>query len=551
VDLREYESAKFDLADILRTAASSRGEGAKSRIAELLARLARDQFNLVVVGHFSRGKTTLMNAILGTDRLPTGVLPLTSVITHVVYGSRERAQVEFEHGAIGFDVPMDTLADYITEHGNPGNVRQIRAARISLPVEILRRGFSFVDTPGLGSATEENTRTTERFLPEADAAIMVSAYDGPLTEEELRVAERITRSNRKLFFVLNKRDMVAPAARREVEEYVQARLTQACGRDLPHIFSLSAREGLAARLSRDPQASAASGVDEFEVEVTRFLIEDKNREFLRTIYGRTVQLLDALEGEGVEDLRHRLVALTHRNLSPKPPVPTALEGATSVPSRARASIRMEDCSICVRMAEASFSFLRQYQYALVSDAGQRERFAASGGLCGTHSSLYASVAADRDICVALAPLMKRLAAILRAVGEPSAGQPGAPQRALFETMPECILCRLEDEAELLAIAELAGQHDGFAADGRNVPSLCVPHLREVALQLGNRPTIHALADRQCAAAERLAEDMDRYVLRHDALRRGLASDEETRAARRAIAFVAGYSAVAARHRVRR
>ena len=57
---------------------------------------------------------------------------------------------------------------------------------MQLPAEFLRRGFLFVDTPGLGSAIEENTRTTESYLPEADAYLLVTSFDGPLSEEEMR-----------------------------------------------------------------------------------------------------------------------------------------------------------------------------------------------------------------------------------------------------------------------------------------------------------------------------------------------------------------------------
>jgi hypothetical protein len=55
-------------------------------------------------------------------------------------------------------------------------------AEIQLPAEILRRGFYFVDTPGLGSVIVENTLTTETFLPEADAFVLVTSYESPLSE---------------------------------------------------------------------------------------------------------------------------------------------------------------------------------------------------------------------------------------------------------------------------------------------------------------------------------------------------------------------------------
>ena len=99
ITLRDYEQHKFAIAEVLRSASTrvSRDEREwHDQAQDLFARLAEDRFNLVVVGQFNRGKTTLMNAIMGMDRLPTGIMPLTSVITTVAYGSKERAVLHFE-----------------------------------------------------------------------------------------------------------------------------------------------------------------------------------------------------------------------------------------------------------------------------------------------------------------------------------------------------------------------------------------------------------------------------------------------------------------------
>ena len=106
MDLRDYEQSKFEIAELLRsvdTFVSRDRHDLQDRIRDLFSRLAEDRFNLVVVGRFSRGKTSLMNAVLATDRLPTGIRPLTSVITTVAYGSKEQAIIR----RIGFHRPRD------------------------------------------------------------------------------------------------------------------------------------------------------------------------------------------------------------------------------------------------------------------------------------------------------------------------------------------------------------------------------------------------------------------------------------------------------------
>jgi predicted GTPase len=126
MDLREYEQLKFALAGLLRsveTMIPRDRHDQQDRIRDLFARLAEDRFNLVVVGRFSRGKTSLMNAVLATDRLPTGIRPLTSVITTVAYGSKERVIIRSIGHLLDQEIPFDALPDYISETGNSGNIR--------------------------------------------------------------------------------------------------------------------------------------------------------------------------------------------------------------------------------------------------------------------------------------------------------------------------------------------------------------------------------------------------------------------------------------------
>ncbi len=186
MDLKEYEQQKFAIAEIVRSAQAvdTKDQALQSDCRDLLTRLAEDRFNLLVVGRFSRGKSTLMNAILGGDLLPTGIVPLTSVITTVRYGSRKQLVLNFNNSSLRREVPLSQLAEYVTQQSNPGNIKNIAYVEIELPVEILRRGFFFVDSPGLGSSISENTDTTERFLPQADAFVLVTSYESPLSEEE-------------------------------------------------------------------------------------------------------------------------------------------------------------------------------------------------------------------------------------------------------------------------------------------------------------------------------------------------------------------------------
>ena len=84
-DLKTYTKAKQVVAREIRSLANffhrhDREQGA-DQCRELMVKLAEDRFTLAVVGQFKRGKSSLMNAVIGREILPTGILPVTSAVT--------------------------------------------------------------------------------------------------------------------------------------------------------------------------------------------------------------------------------------------------------------------------------------------------------------------------------------------------------------------------------------------------------------------------------------------------------------------------------------
>ena len=290
--LRDYLRAKQDVVDLLRDLQRLVGRvtpWASGRVDDLVRRLAEDRFQLVVLGQFKRGKTSLMNAIVGQAILPTGTVPVTSVVTSLRFGPSLRAHVK-RAGFPTLEVPIDQLPAYITERGNPGNEKRVLSATIDVPTPFLRRGLHFIDTPGIGSAHEHNTAATMAFLPEADAAILVTGADAPMSDAELTFLDAVRQHVRKLFFVLNKVDQVSDVERAEVERYTVQLLTRRLGVEAVRLFSVSAAEALAA--GTDEQRRERSGLPSLEAALASFLNDERRVVFLVALLDRAVAVVD-------------------------------------------------------------------------------------------------------------------------------------------------------------------------------------------------------------------------------------------------------------------
>ena len=175
---------------------------------ELNGRLTGQRLRVLVAGEAKRGKSTLVNALLGRPLLPMGVTPLTALPTTVRYGPDEGATAVFRDGHVaGF--PLQALDDLVTERGNPGNCRDLASVTVVVDAPVLACGAELVDTPGTGSVYAHNTAAAEAALETMDAAVFVLTADPPVSASERELMARVAGLSVAMFVVLNKADYLA------------------------------------------------------------------------------------------------------------------------------------------------------------------------------------------------------------------------------------------------------------------------------------------------------------------------------------------------------
>jgi hypothetical protein len=546
-DLRGYEQLKFELADVVREAGAKASElendDLQRRLRELLRRIAEDRFYLTVAGQFSRGKTTLLNAMLGMDRLPTGIVPITSVITAVSYDTHERVVLHFEGSHLTQDISLDELTEWITEQGNPGNRERIEMAEVQLPADILRRGAFLVDTPGLGSAIAENTQTTKRFLPQIDALLLVTSFEFPFSAEEVAFFRQVCSRRCKMFVIVNKLDLCPSAERERVLDFIRDRVAEHSGDREVSIFALSAFQALKARMAADREALERSGLPNFESALVDYLVTEKSRDFLLGTCERLRDLLTEFEGAYASELRSLVEAIQNDVGDPKH-IRAESEGGTdaTVTVAAHQPVRTTPCAICSQIAQATHDFMRTFQYDLASRVETQLEHAAATGFCALHSWQYFRLASPQGMAAGYPKTVDVIVKSLRQIARHLHARENAAEM-FDEILPndqKCHACRRADDAEKAAIQEFLRQANTPQPEKWNpLPCLCLTHLAILVEAIPNMDLAARLTEYQANVLERLGENLQRFALQHGGSHWERVTDEEQRSPELSLNLLVG------------
>jgi hypothetical protein len=221
-------------------------------LAGFAARLSASRFQLAAAGQFKRGKSSLLNALLGIPVLPTGVVPLTAIACSIVHAevltlSVVLARCEADARTFATTAALsEALATYATETGNPHNAKGVIRIEIGLPAALLADGLVLIDTPGIGSAERHNSAAALAALPDCDAALFVFSPDPPLSEAELDYLRAVQRHAALIIPVLTKADTIAAADRTTLLDYARPILADAGVPAEPSLVSATTGEGIAA-----------------------------------------------------------------------------------------------------------------------------------------------------------------------------------------------------------------------------------------------------------------------------------------------------------------
>lgn len=347
-------TGEVDLAaaidEVARFAREQRLDEAHRRAAALRDELDRPLL-LAILGEFNAGKSTLVNAFVGADVAPTGILPTTATLNVLRGGAERRVRVvlkdgttrEGEYGQLRALLEEAEAADEAGQH--------VDHVEIVLPSEVLERVW-ILDTPGSNAPVPEHEALAREALRRADAALWIfdAGQAGKATEGKVLGAIRASR--RHVVGALNKVDRLSEPQLEKVRASLKTELP-----DIGEVVALSAKKALKARLTEDEGAWDDSGFPRLLDRLERDVFGRSRLLKRRACGGRLLALLDdalSTESEAAKAEEARAAALT----ALEDPLRAAVAKLPDAVDEALGSLETAQRQAFVAAAEEVLAFVR-------------------------------------------------------------------------------------------------------------------------------------------------------------------------------------------------
>lgn len=197
---REMEDMLLRIARTMQEAGDFAHAG---QVQEWMAKLRNNQLILGFCGHFSAGKSTLLNRLGGREILPTGPVP-TSANTVLIQSGAPHARIyrnrEDATAGVGREIPLEEAPAYCL------NGAEIAHMALSWPIPLLTGGTAIMDTPGVDSTDQAHRQVTEAALHLADIVFYVTDYNHVLSALNLQFTKRLTEWGKPVYLLVNQID---------------------------------------------------------------------------------------------------------------------------------------------------------------------------------------------------------------------------------------------------------------------------------------------------------------------------------------------------------
>ncbi|RDU59442.1 dynamin family protein [Helicobacter marmotae] len=272
--IKEYEQAKkqllqesnptYALIDEVKESLSAVAELDSYTLDTLNGLIAHEQepMKVAIIGQFSSGKSTFLNALLGQNILPSGITPITAKVCHITYGNEYALEITYKNGS-----SATKALNYMHEVSAAENAK-IAFYKLYAPLALLK-SINFLDTPGFNSLNQSDTDTTNAVLESVDGIIWLTLIDnvGKQSEKDI-IHSHIKHYASKSLCVLNQKDRLKNQAEIDTSLAYAKRAFAGLFED---VIAISARNALLAYSTPEAQEAQNLREDSHIQDVIDFL----------------------------------------------------------------------------------------------------------------------------------------------------------------------------------------------------------------------------------------------------------------------------------------
>lgn len=277
-------------------------------ITDKREQLKTDRFVVSVFGHFSNGKSTFLNSLMGFDHevLKEDDSPSTATITRLRYADSNDAKcnkfdIIYKDGSVDSDCDIKKLRDFVGRNTKYDVERTISEVILYLDSKFLKNGVEIVDTPGFNSTYQIHSEIAFRQVEKSDAAIFLFSVEQPGNGAELEFLKKVKNYMSRVFFVLNKVDKSDDNGNTEQESIFDKMNKLGIDTGSKRMYKLSALRAREALTEKDEEKLKLAGLVDFEASLSQYLTgEEFVKDRLLAPLGSAYTLIEC-ERESVSD----------------------------------------------------------------------------------------------------------------------------------------------------------------------------------------------------------------------------------------------------------
>ncbi len=195
----DFDDLTARLKRIVSEMQESQDQQNVEKIFQLIDKVESKEMSIAFCGHFSAGKSTMINTLLGRDLLPSNPIPTSANVVKIKCGEPAARAYTRHHGVITFD--PTTEIDQLKKYAVDGDT--VDWVEIQYPDLFLGEKGSLLDTPGIDSTDAAHKIATESALHLADAVIYMMDYNHVQAEENFNFTKTLKDRGKPVYLVIN------------------------------------------------------------------------------------------------------------------------------------------------------------------------------------------------------------------------------------------------------------------------------------------------------------------------------------------------------------